>query len=266
MVATEKLRFESCFLARCKGVESVVDAVDQLTRSNFVADRACAVDGVVTDSGFEVDLNEIAGLDGTVNGDQVAKSCPQFIELGVDLCFANLGGLHLQGVLGKGGDGEVGAHIDLDIHDQVAREVLVRRPGLDISLGLSKGAELFFLHGRLEVAVQALAHRVVDNLTASYALVNDGRGNFAFAEAGNVHFFRNVLVGVIDTGLELLGAHRDGEAHPCRAEGLFGGGRQCFSPNACCCDVRRGDRIRTCDLPLPKRALYQAELRPDGCG
>ena len=25
----------------------------------------------------------------------------------------------------------------------------------------------------------------------------------------------------------------------------------------------RGDRIRTCDLPLPKRALYQAELRPE---
>lgn len=25
----------------------------------------------------------------------------------------------------------------------------------------------------------------------------------------------------------------------------------------------RGDRIRTCDFSLPKRALYQAELRPD---
>ena len=25
----------------------------------------------------------------------------------------------------------------------------------------------------------------------------------------------------------------------------------------------RGDRIRTCDLLLPKQALYQAELRPD---
>ena len=26
----------------------------------------------------------------------------------------------------------------------------------------------------------------------------------------------------------------------------------------------RGDRIRTCDIQLPKLALYQAELRPDG--
>src|ERR1700712_2854259 len=26
----------------------------------------------------------------------------------------------------------------------------------------------------------------------------------------------------------------------------------------------RGDRIRTCGLPLPKRVLYQAELRPEG--
>ena len=25
----------------------------------------------------------------------------------------------------------------------------------------------------------------------------------------------------------------------------------------------RGDRIRTCDIQLPKLALYQAELRPD---
>src|SRR5215207_4501639 len=39
---------------------------------------------------------------------------------------------------------------------------------------------------------------------------------------------------------------------------------------SCCVEVRvepqttrRGDRIRTCDLPLPKRALYQAELRPE---
>lgn len=28
--------------------------------------------------------------------------------------------------------------------------------------------------------------------------------------------------------------------------------------------VRRGDRIRTCDIRLPKPALYQAELRPEG--
>ena len=30
--------------------------------------------------------------------------------------------------------------------------------------------------------------------------------------------------------------------------------------------ICRGDRIRTCGLPLPKRALYQAELRPGGSG
>ena len=28
--------------------------------------------------------------------------------------------------------------------------------------------------------------------------------------------------------------------------------------------VGRGDRIRTCDFYLPKVALYQAELHPDG--
>ena len=27
----------------------------------------------------------------------------------------------------------------------------------------------------------------------------------------------------------------------------------------------RGDRIRTCDIQLPKLALYQAELRPEKC-
>ena len=27
----------------------------------------------------------------------------------------------------------------------------------------------------------------------------------------------------------------------------------------------RGNRVRTCDLTLPKRALYQAELYSDGC-
>ena len=28
--------------------------------------------------------------------------------------------------------------------------------------------------------------------------------------------------------------------------------------------IGRGDRIRTCDFYLPKVALYQAELHPDG--
>ena len=31
-----------------------------------------------------------------------------------------------------------------------------------------------------------------------------------------------------------------------------------------CKILSRGDRIRTCDIQLPKLALYQAELRPDG--
>ena len=30
--------------------------------------------------------------------------------------------------------------------------------------------------------------------------------------------------------------------------------------------VHRGDRIRTCGLLVPNQALYQAELRPAGCG
>ena len=29
-------------------------------------------------------------------------------------------------------------------------------------------------------------------------------------------------------------------------------------------NLSRGDRIRTCDIQLPKLALYQAELRPGG--
>ena len=29
-------------------------------------------------------------------------------------------------------------------------------------------------------------------------------------------------------------------------------------------NLNRGDRIRTCDIRLPKPALYQAELRPEG--
>jgi hypothetical protein len=105
---------------------------------------------------------------------------------------------------------------------------------------------------------------VVDHFAAANTLIDDGRRHFTLAETGNRHLFGNVLVGVVEAGFELLGADRDDQLHA--------GGAQVFS--RCLWAQRflrffvididgRGDRIRTCGLPLPKRALYQAELHPE---
>ncbi len=57
-----------------------------------------------------------------------------------------------------------------------------------------------------EELVESLAHRVVEHLVAADALVDDGRRHLALAEAGDVDLLSDVLVGVVDARLELLGA------------------------------------------------------------
>src|SRR5690606_3123611 len=107
----------------------------------------------------------------------------------------------------------------------------------------------------------SVADCVVEHLFATDSLVDEGRRNLALAKTGDVDLRADVLIGVVDARLELVGGDRDAELDAGRAELLYRGRDHGFHLIVCCATCR-GDRIRTCGLSVPNRALYQAELRP----
>ncbi len=263
VVATEQRRLEGGGLAGGEGVEGIVDAVDQLAGAELVGDVRCGVDLFAADGRDQVEVDEVAGLGGAVDGDEGAEPGTQVLQLVLHLIRSHRHrvDLELQRVVLR--EGEVGANVDLDGELQVAGEVLLVRPLGDVGLGTPERTQLLGVGGLAVELVEPVADGVVQHLGAADALVDDGRRHLALAEAGDVHRLRDVLVGVLDAGLELFWRDGDAELHAGRAELLDGRADH----GVVLLDVigglcGRGDRIRTCDLPLPKRALYQAELRP----
>jgi hypothetical protein len=63
---------------------------------------------------------------------------------------------------------------------------------------------------------------VLEHGAATHTLVDDGCGNLALAEAGDLHVLRDVLVRMRDAGLELIRRNRDVQLHPGRRELLDG--------------------------------------------
>ncbi len=198
-------------LAGGQGVERLVDALDELAGADLVADVVGRVDLLAADGGDEVELGEVAGRGRTVDGDEGAEAGAEVLQLVLHLIRGHRDRLDLELQAVVVGQLELGAHVDLDGDEQVAGEVLLARPLGDVGLGASEGTDLLLLGGLAVEAVEAFAHRVVEHLGASDALVDDGRRHLALAEAGDVHRLGDVLVGVIDGGLQLIGGDGDVE-------------------------------------------------------
>ena len=122
----------------------------------------------------------------------------------------------------EGGQLELGAHVDLDLDEQVAGEVLLVRPLDDVGARTADDAQLVRLDGLAVERVEALVDGVLDDRAATDALVDDRGGNLALAEAGDLHVLRDVLVCVSDARLELIGRDRDVQLDPRRGELLDG--------------------------------------------
>jgi hypothetical protein len=93
---------------------------------------------------------------------------------------------------------------------------------------------------------------VVQHLAATDTLINDGRWHLALAETRDLDFFRDVLVGVVKTGLELLRGDRNAEADTGGTQGLFCGGGHSFSPTNLCFFFPSGRQDLNLRLPAPK--------------
>ena len=211
VVAAEELRLEGGRLAGGERVEGLVDALEQLARAELVRDAAGGVDLGVVDDGDEVEGHEVAGLGGAVDRDERAEAAAEALELLGDLLVADLDGVDRELEAVVVGQLDLGAHVDLDREEQVAGEVLLVRPLDDVGLGAAEGAQLVLGHRGAVEPVEALVDRVLEHGGLADPLVDDGRRHLALAEARHVDLLGDVLVGVGDAGLQLLGRHRDGE-------------------------------------------------------
>ena len=128
-------------------------------------------------------LDEVAGRGRAVDRDERAEAAAQAVELLVDLVVVDLDGVDRELEAVVVGQLDLGAHVDLDREQQVAREVLLVRPLDDVGLGAAEGAQLV-LGDRLAVEpVEALVDGVLEHGGLADALVDDGRRHLALAEA-----------------------------------------------------------------------------------
>jgi hypothetical protein len=211
VLATEQRGGERGGLAGGEGVERLVDAGEQLARTDLVGDTARAVDLGVVDRGDQVELREVARLGRAVDGHERAEPGADTVELVLDVGLAGLLGVdgELEALVGR--ERDLGADVDLDVDQQVAGEVLLVRPLDDVGLRAAERAEFVLLECLAEEAVEALVDGVLDHGALADALVDDRRWHLALAEPGDVDVLRDVSVRVGDARLELLRRHRDGE-------------------------------------------------------
>ena len=222
VVAADEGRAEVRLLARGQRVDRLVDALEQLAGADFVRHALGAVDLGAVDRGDQVELDEVTGGRGAVDGHERAEAGAQSVELLVDRSLVDLDRVDLDSGALEGRKIELGPYVDLDLDEQVAGEVLLVRPFLHVGARLAENPQLVRLDGLAVERVETLADGVLDHGRATDALVDDRRGNLALAESGDLHVLRDVLVRVSDARLELIGRDRDVQLHPGRGELLDG--------------------------------------------
>lgn len=123
-VATDELRLEGGGLAGGEGLERLVDALEQVARTDLVGDAGGRVDLVVTDGGGQVELGEVARGGRTVHGDEGAEARAEVLQLFVDLVVGDLDRVDRQLERAVVGQVELRTDVDLEGEDEVAGEVL----------------------------------------------------------------------------------------------------------------------------------------------
>ena len=230
VVAADQGRLEGRGLAGGQSFDGLVESLDEVTRTDLVRDRRGGVDGLAANGRGEVHDDEVALRRRTLNRDERSETRADGEKFLVDLGVGDGRGLnrHLERVVF--GHCYLGTNVRLDSEHEVTREVLVRRKfGVD-DFGTAECADLFRLGRHAEEAVDAFAHRVVDDLLAADPLVDELRRNLALAETLDLDLLGDVLVGVVNRRLQLGRGDRDLQLDPRIRQGLDDGGRHSVTP------------------------------------
>ena len=215
---------EGGILTGLESDDGVVKALQHALGTDLVGDALGS--GVLEDltilGAFEVDDGDVTLGGGTIHLGVGGEALTQQLDLLVDVLVGNSEHRHLGGDLGGVGNLEVRTHVHLGGE---LDEFTILQLG-DVDLGLVQGNDLVVLDGLVVGLRESIVDGLLQHGAAAEALVNHRGGNLALAKAGNAHLGGDVLVGLVESGLELIKRHRDGELHPGGAELLEGAGHE----------------------------------------
>ena len=156
---------------------------------------------------LKVDVGGVALLDGALHCHQTAVAVSHLLETGV-----HVGGHDLHLSL-NGLQALVLAQFHLGIHgDSALKHGAFLADALDLHLGIANDLQLLLVHGALvSVGQNGVDGFLIKDLGAVHAL-DHLAGRLAGTEAGNVHLTAHLQIRLVDGGLELLGAHLDGQS------------------------------------------------------
>ena len=233
-LAADEGRAERRGAAGLEARDGLVEAVEHLGAADAVGQglgRGVLDDRAVLVRGREVegDLVALGGsaLDAGVGGEALTER----LELLVDVGVGDLDRGHLDLDRGQVGELDLGPHVDLGGDLDV---VAVGELG-EVDLGLAERLQVGLQQGLAVPVGQGRVDGLVEDHATSDALVDDGRRDLAATEAGHLDLRADGLVGLVESGLELVERHLDGELDPGGAQVLGGalhvddscGGRLC---------------------------------------
>ena len=166
-----------------------------------------ALEGHALVEALEVDVGGVALLDGALHHHQTAVAVGHLLETGIHVGGHDLDlGLHGLKTL-------VLAQLHLGIHGDGALEGgAFLAHVLDLYLGIAHDLQLLLVHGALiSVGQNGVDSFLIKDLGAVHAL-DYLAGSLAGTEAGNIHLTAHLQIRLVDGGLELLGAHLDGQS------------------------------------------------------
>ena len=220
--AADQLGGELDVVAGLLAGDRVVQPVEHAAGADLVGQALgrAVLDLLAVDGGDQVDGDHVAGLGRTVLVGAGGEALAHDLDALVHLVIGGREGGHLGGQLVERRHLEVGAHVQLGGE---LDHVVVLELG-DVHLGLAQGHQLVLAdRGGVRVGQRGV-DRLLQHRAAAEALVDDRCGHLPLAEARDVHLRGDVLVRLVEVGLEVGEGDLDGELDPGRAELLDGAG------------------------------------------
>ena len=239
--AADQLGGELHLVAGGLAGHGLVEPVEHAARTDLVGQ---ALGGTVLDrlavlGGDQVDDDHVTGLRGTLLVGAGGEALAHDLDALVDLTVGGDQRGHLGRQVGVGRDLEVGTHVELggELH-----QLVVLQLG-HVDLGLAQRDELVLGDGLAVGVGQGGVDGLLEHRAAAEPLVDDRGGHLPLAEARDVHLRGDVLVRLVQVGLEVGEGDLDGELDPRGAELLDGAGHLVDSCGVSTVRLRPSERM-----------------------